>query len=336
VRQRIVSTETKIEYMYILGASHSGSTLLALLLNAHPDIATIGELDSGGVGAVDGYLCSCRRPLTDCPFWQAVAEQMARRQSGFTLDNRGTHFQVPAGRVYRWLMDVEHRGPFVEAVRNLALGLSPVCRRAFAEFARRSVDLVDVVLRQKQSRIFVDSSKHAHRLKYLRRIPAFDIRVLHIVRDGRGVAATYMDQDRFADAADPSLRRGGRGASADTPYALSIPMAQAADEWRRYMRSSEYALAGLNPSRWIEVHYEDLCRDPQPVLRRIFEFAGVDPTRWVRDFRSVEYHILGNGMRLDSTSEIRLDERWKQVLTPYDLSVFDAIAGRINRRYGYV
>ena len=53
-------------------------------------------------------------------------------------------------------------------------------------------------------------------------------------------------------------------------------------------------------------------------------------------FRVVKDHIIGNSMRLDVTSEIRLNERWRSMLTRQDLRTFDAVAGRINRRYGYV
>ena len=88
-------------------------------------------------------------------------------------------------------------------------------------------------------------------------------------------------------------------------------MADAAREWRRSNEEAEHVLAGLDRSRWIEVRYEEVCADPKGTLRRIFDFLGLDPSRWVQGFRSVEHHVVGNGMRLDSTSEIRPDERWK-------------------------
>ena len=40
-------------------------------------------------------------------------------------------------------------------------------------------------------------------------------------------------------------------------------------------------------------------------------------------------------MRLKSTSEIRLDEKWRKTLSPEDLAVFDRVAGPMNRKYGY-
>ena len=62
---------------------------------------------------------------------------------------------------------------------------------------------------------------------------------------------------------------------------------------------------------------------------------GVDPKKRARDFRAYGHHVVGNGMRLDSTAEVQLDERWKSALSPTELGAFDVTAGRANRRYGY-
>jgi hypothetical protein len=40
-------------------------------------------------------------------------------------------------------------------------------------------------------------------------------------------------------------------------------------------------------------------------------------------------------MRLDSTREVRLDERWKTALDREALGTFDAVAGALNRGLGY-
>jgi hypothetical protein len=91
----------------------------------------------------------------------------------------------------------------------------------------------------------------------------------------------------------------------------------------------------LDTSQWIEVRYEELCRDTKKTLSRLFEFLGFDPDKRSWEFRALENHVVGNGMRLDATSEIRLDERWRSVLTEGDLRSFDHEAGEMNRRYGY-
>ena len=40
-------------------------------------------------------------------------------------------------------------------------------------------------------------------------------------------------------------------------------------------------------------------------------------------------------MRLASTSEIRLDESWKQALKPEQMTTIDQLVAPLNRRYGY-
>ena len=92
----------------------------------------------------------------------------------------------------------------------------------------------------------------------------------------------------------------------------------------------------LDKSQWIKVRYEDLCKDTENILGRLFRFLSLDPDKRVHDFRSVENHVVGNGMRLDTTSEIRLDERWRENLKDQDLRIFNDVAGEMNRRYGYL
>jgi hypothetical protein len=329
-----VAVRPSIDYVYLLGASHSGSTLLAMLLNAHPDIVTIGETAPGKMGDVHTYRCSCGRLIPSCPFWTRIAARMRAQHPGFRLDDFGTRFEFPSNRLVNRLLRLEHRGVLLEGLRDGALRLSPHWQKVQQEVKARCYDLASAVLSESGGRIFVDSSKLAHRLKFLLRITEFRIKVIHLVRDGRAVALTYMKQDEFADAQEPALRRGGRG-MAGKATANALPMAQAAMEWRRCLRSAEHVLAGLDDAQWMQVRYEELCHDTRGVLRRIHDFLGTDYTRTAEHFRDVEHHVIGNGMRLDSLSEIRLDERWRQTLTERDLLLFHPVAGEINRSYGY-
>lgn len=70
-------------------------------------------------------------------------------------------------------------------------------------------------------------------------------------------------------------------------------------------------------------------------MKGLFAFVGVDPVAVNLDFRSTEHHIIGNGMRLDGSSRIELDERWRSVLSPSEIDVFNHIAGDLNNRLGY-
>jgi hypothetical protein len=183
-----------------------------------------------------------------------------------------------------------------------------------------------------RSRVIVDSSKHGLRLKYLLRNPAVEVRVVRLLRDGRAVTLTYIDPERFADAEDTSLRGGGFGASRDGER---LDAKTAASQWRRSVEDMAHAFARVPADRRIDLRYEDLCADVEGSVRRVLAFAGVDAALWQPGFRDREHHVVGNGMRLNATSAVVLDDRWRHALSTADRQVFDAVAGDLNGRLGY-
>lgn len=319
---------------YILAASHSGSTLLSMLLGAHPQIATVGEMNLSpkSMGDLDRYRCSCGDFIRACGFWQSVKKRMAGRGFEFDLASAGTDYRTVESRYARRLLGSLCRGRFLEGVRDAGLGLSLAWRKQLPETHRRNAALASVVSEITKADVVVDSSKIALRLKHLLRNRELDVRVIRLIRDGRAVALTYIDPAGFADARDPTRREGGMGG--DRKHER-LPMAQAAYEWRRCVEEAENILRCLTPSQWIEVRYEDYCKTPDVTLRRLQQFLGVDAGKGPSEFRTVEQHVVGNGMRLDTTSEVWLDERWRETLTEQDLRIFDDVAGDMNRRYGY-
>ena len=322
-----------IQIAYILVASHSGSTLLTMLLNSHSEVATIGERFTGCPEDLSWYLCSCGCKIRECPFWQYVTSAMKKKGVNFNLENFGTHFSMPDSIIATKLLDPLHRGPVLELLRDIGLRLISRWPDRVPEIMRANEIFIEVVLEYYHARLFVDKGNRALRLKYLLRIPSFDLKVIRLIRDGRGVALTYMNPAEFADATVSVKRGGGTGWRHENKQ---LSMAQAAYQWRRSNEEAENVLRSIDKSRWIEIRYEQLCQDTENTLSRIFEFMDLDPKKRNKDFRAVEHHIVGNGMRLDTTSEISLDERWKSVLTEEELGIFNREAGKMNRKYGYV
>ncbi len=320
------------QLIYILAPSHSGSTLLAMLLASHPDLCTIGEMKATSLGDIDSYRCSCGSPIGQCAFWSGIREDMARR--GFEFDVADAHMDLAsgAGAYARRLLRPLHRGPLLEGLRDAALALSPWWRGHLRELRARQAALAEAVCARLRARAIVDSSKTGLRLKYLLKNPALDVFVIRLIRDGRGVALTYTDPANFADAVDPNLRGGGGGGSRESER---LSVADAAREWRRSNEEADALLCRLDRSRWTEVRYELLCADPRGTLARLLAAIGVDPARTTTDFRSVEHHVIGNGMRLDTDRDIRLDDRWRMALDAHGLAVFEQVAGEMNHRLGY-
>ncbi|MGA2748454.1 MAG: sulfotransferase [Verrucomicrobiota bacterium] len=318
---------------YILSASHSGSTLLAMVLGAQPGVCTAGELKLTHLGNPDRYRCSCKALIRDCAFWNAVKTAMAARGiADFELARAATSIYEVDGSCARRLLAPLVRGPFWETLRDAGLALAPRWRAYLKESQRRNAALVGSLQEITGARIVVDSSKLALRLKYLLKNPDLDIKVIRLIRDGRAVAMTYTDEWMFADAADPALRGGGCG---QRRASARSNMTDAANEWKRSNESADCLVDRLPAAQWIRVRYEDFCRDPKQVLTRLCEFLGLDSNHINLDFRAPQQHVVGNGMRLDESSKIKLDERWKEHLSKADLAAFDQVAGELNRKYGY-
>jgi hypothetical protein len=318
---------------YILSASHSGSTLLAMLIGAHPDACTVGELKATSLGEPETYRCSCRALIHQCEFWCKINSLMrSKGHADFDITRANTSIhavQSPyAARLLRPLM----RGPLLETVRDAALAISPDWRKHLKQVQQRNYDLIYSVYEIAGCKVLVDSSKMALRLKYLVHIPGLDIKVIRLVRDGRAVALTYTDEWAYADASDPALRSGGTGIRKQSCRSMH----DAAREWRRSNEAADCMLKRLSPDQWIQVKYEELCLNPELTLRKVSQFLGLAPEGVNLSFRAKPHHVIGNGMRMDSASEIRLDERWRGQLTPSDLATFNRVAGNLNREYGYV
>ncbi|MBN1346198.1 MAG: sulfotransferase [Phycisphaerae bacterium] len=298
------------DFVYIMSPSYSGSTLLTFLLGTHPQIATIGELKATSRGNVETYNCSCGEKIRDCPFWHRVAECLESRGIAFDVADFGTHFRCPSRPVADKILRARVRGAALETVRGAALRALPACWGVFRSALERNRLLVDVIKELQGARIFLDGSKDPVRLKYLLDAGYWEIKVIHLVRDGRGTANSYMGH-------------------------YGVGMRDAASEWRLTQAECERMNDRLRADMLLRLDYDELCASPDAVLDRVFRFVGIDPDLATRDFLSVEHHILGNPMRLRSSSEIVRDDRWKTALTPEDLATFERIAGEVNRQYGY-
>jgi hypothetical protein len=304
---------------------------LSLLLGTHPEVCTVGELKATSLGDVDTYLCSCTKPLKKCDFWAGIAQDLALRGLPFDVAAGEANFGSAQSSYVRRLLRPLHRGPVLEAVRDIALRSFRSWRAHLARTQRLNAQLAAAICARTGTRVIVDSSKTGIRLKYLLRNPGLDVRVLRLVRDGRAVTLTYMDPHRYADATDPAWRGGGTGRARHR----GVPVVSAARQWRQSQEEATALLRPLDPVRWTTVRYEDLCADPDAILRRLFVFIGVTPLSVPSVLVPREHHVIGNGMRLDQLVSPKLDERWRSALSATDLAAFHRVAGSTNRSLGY-
>ena len=174
--------------------------------------------------------------------------------------------------------------------------------------------------------------------------PRIESRFIHLVRDGRAVAAS-------------SLRKG-----------TQPNMWRAARRWAHNVRRSLRLMRRLRPEPTYTLNYEKMVAEPQSQLRQLCQLVGIEPDESMLRYWEHDHHFLGGNRgtllamlkKQDHGAELPtpppssatgreanlefykradpasfVDERWRQELSKADLRVFGLIAGRLNRAMGY-
>jgi hypothetical protein len=301
-----------MSYLYIAGAGYSGSTLLAFLLNAHPQMVSISETE----GPVDRetireYYCSCGALLIECPFFVEIERRINALGSTFSLTDWQTAFQVSQYEILDIVLTRSLRSDFLDHCRDAVAPLWPGYVQSIRTISQRMVHFVQATLALSGKTVFVDAQKDPNRIKFLNAIRPFDLKVVHLVRDIRGAVASRLKNAGIND------------------------VAWATRKWCSTNMNADRARRSLPPQHWLRVTYSELCADPQGTVDRIADFVGVARAPILHDFHTKEHHILGNRMRLKISGHINEDESWKERLTEDDLRTIAGIGGATNRYFGH-
>jgi hypothetical protein len=137
--------------------------------------------------------------------------------------------------------------------------------------------------------------------------------IVHIVRDGRGVAASVLPLDWGPNSAYEARR------------------------WWPGWVASGLAAESRHPERVRRVHYEDILRSPKETVASICESLGLHPeeqmgiaTEFGADQSALGQHPLV--MRPPDPSRI---EGWKTTLSPREVEIFESSTGDLLESLGY-
>jgi hypothetical protein len=303
---------TRLPVIYVVGSSHSGSTLIAFLADQHPEIASVGETavkrHIRWQGRAAAQHCSCGLALEACPFWAAIFSDVSATGTPFSVGRWRTDYRFEHPWVDR-LLTRETSLTAIRGGRHWAMRRLPVLRGRLARIDRTNVAFVRAVLARRGATVFLDTSKLLTRVSYLMDIAEFDVRIVRLARDARGFAAS-------------AKRRGGSAV-------------EAAAVWRNDQVAIDRFLADRPDLPTLLVRYEDLCEQPGDILQRLWRFCGVGPLEPTTVIHAREHHILGNSMRMGDTIQVRLDETWRSRLGQQDEQRVLEVAGELNSRLGY-
>jgi sulfotransferase family protein len=311
-----------IDVVAIAGTGQNGATLASRLMGEVPTWVAVGEIARlWDKGLTENVECSCGEPFLACPFWTRVGEAAFGGWTG--LDGAEARRLVDAVLLRR------RRVPRAFALPLLVFPrLSPAHARdarAYADLTRR---LFGAVLEVSGAATIVDSSKWPAHVYLLSRSPYFRTRVVHLVRDARGVA--YSNTKQVA-------RQGSRE---DRPFRPRQRPWKVSLRWV-WINVSSHALRLLGVPV-LRLRYESLATDPRAEVLRITRFAlSPDPDlAHIRDGEAdlpAGHLVAGNRMRLvQGPVTIRPDDGWRSNLPPVQRRLVTLLAWPMLRLYGYV
>lgn len=300
----------KPDLIYILAPSYSGSTLLTFLLSKHAQIATVGELKATKLDDVASYCCSCGEKILECGFWQAVALNCRNKGIEFSVENFDTELHANS-KLADMVVGAAVSGHVFEHVRRAALYCFPGARKALEDSIRRNFEIGQIVRGLQGKDVFLDGSKSPARLLNFLRSGLWNVKVIDLQRDGRGVS--YSNKKH-----------------------LNCTMADAVTRWLLITKEINQMREYLDPNSYTTITYEELCKEPGNTLRRITDKLGLPALHFDGGkLMEGDHHILGNKMRLNSMSDIRFDEHWRMELSKSELREFEIMAGDKNAELGY-
>lgn len=297
--------------IYIMGRGGSGSTILDLVLGAHESVAPVGELHPGWFRPHDRRRCSCGEKVQECAFWRKVLDDTYAQPDGLSPKEFGRAMRRLAGRSGFVRMLFSRNG-------EVSAGFERTTRAAYRSLVVHS-----------GRPIVAESSKNFNRGWFLLRRFGERVRVIHLVRDGRGVVWSFMKRARNA--------KRYQGFWTDFRTAAWNIVA-----WN-CANLAALALRRRYPQNVLMLRYEDLCRRPNRELHRLGDFLDLDLNRVVEQIRNgaplPRHHIIYGNFAIMNAAEavsFRAREDWKTDLPWWARPLFVVLGFPANAVLGYL
>jgi hypothetical protein len=282
---RPLHSGARYQPFFIVGSGRCGTTLLRAILQAHPAVHIPPE-NYGLVPAVRAYRRLARLP------WNVLLRVVLTH---FEFHPQWDAFELSLGALFRELVGLP------QGQRHLAGVIDAVYRthaRAYQPGATRWGDKTPI---------------HSLFLTELRAVFP-DLRVVHVIRDGRDVVASFQ---RIRD--------------------YTVP--RAARQWLDYVGAAQ-AFGARHAASYLEIRYERLVSRPRETVDDVTAFLGLST-----DPRMLRHHELG--LRLGDVERLphlqgverpiytEAVGRWRHELDATQLAVVDRMLGPALARLGY-
>ncbi len=301
--------------LYLGGLGRSGTTLVERLLGELPGVCALGEVvHLWQRDILDDERCGCGERFSGCTFWTAIGQRAF-----------GGWGNVDVERIHALQAAVERTR---HIPRLASTQLSPAQRSDVREYAGYYARVYAAAAEVSGAEVVVDSSKHSALAHCLRWSDELDLRVVHVVRDARGVAYSWTKT-------------------------VARPETDGADEMTRYspgrsamLWNAHNAAFGLLARRGVAVRrirYEQFLIDPRQALLDLGRYAGLalrdEDLGFLGDGHAdltPGHSAAGNPMRFTvGRLPLRRDDAWVRALPRSQRRLVGAVCAPMLRAYGY-
>jgi hypothetical protein len=144
-----------------------------------------------------------------------------------------------------------------------------------------------------------------------------EARFIHLIRDGRDVALSYLDADFGVNS-----------------------VAESAIYWQRFVKIGRRDGRRLGPERYREIRYEDLVEDPESSLRSLCDFVALPFDRGMLSYHRRADDLMVNLSHRQYHQRLHLPPTrglrdWRRDMRSEDVLLFEALAGKTLAELGY-
>ena len=259
-----------------MGAGRSGTTALGTFLGNNKHILHIGEAHQFFDHLDDDRLCSCGKKLNKCDFWEdrVFNQRTISRPSLFES----------------YISQNRELTEKIESHRN-------IIKHIFASFNKSDIlqynqlqqSIIEAVFSDNKNQLLLDSSKYIGRALALNRLHNYNLKVIYVVRDVRGVINSFSKQVQTSKSPISTIM-----------YYLFVNIA------------AEFVKLIFFRKKIIKIRYEDLINQPFLTLEKLENFLQINLKDVKKKIEKEEPfsvgHIIG-GNRLKKNKEIYFRKR---------------------------
>jgi len=305
--------EKEIKVLYIAGAGRSGSTLVDRVFGQINGFCSLGELRYIWDRCLrDNQLCGCGKAFGQCEFWKSVTNMTFKDMDDMQICN-----------IIEMRNEIDK---YKNIPKMIISSKSYYASDLTMEYMKYIKHLYCAIKNVSNAKVIIDSSKLPSYAYTLNNIPCIRLYVLHLVRDSRAVAYSWLRKRVRPEVHDKiSYMR------VSPPYISSLAW------FRINMFIDTFKLFN---ERYMFLKYEDFISNPSDVIRMVCMWLNEPNQDILINNKCIDlqtsHTAAGNPMRFkQGVIEIKQDDEWRHKMKWKDKIMVDALTWPLLLRYGY-